>query len=347
MKNPLILIIRTSAMGDVVMASVLAEGIRQKYPDAHICWLAEPQVISLIEANPFIDEVISFPKSEWKRLVKTGQYLMFWRAAALFIKNLRAKQFDIVFDVQGLLRTRLLAWLSAAKNITGFSTGEAGRLFLTEILEPVNSKLIGNEYYELLRLIGVDTKHICQRVYLSNESSAEALAVCKKELIDKPYIVFAPFTTRPQKHWFDDRWVLLAKELLSKTELQIVWMGGASNAKDVDVLSAKGGGIALAGKTELAVSAAIISTATALVGVDTGLTHLGTAFNLPTISLFGSTCPYLETKTSKTVVIYHSRSCSPCRRSPSCDGRFDCMADITVNEVLQSLSKLGIAVRNQ
>ncbi|MGE0082654.1 MAG: glycosyltransferase family 9 protein, partial [Thiohalomonadaceae bacterium] len=63
-------------------------------------------------------------------------------------------------------------------------------------------------------------------------------------------------------------------------------------------------------------------------------THMGTAFARPTVALFGSTCPYLETGSARTRVIYHALECSPCRRRPTCGGAFTCMRGITCDEVL-------------
>jgi heptosyltransferase-1 len=62
-----------------------------------------------------------------------------------------------------------------------------------------------------------------------------------------------------------------------------------------------------------------------LVGVDTGLTHMGTALGVPTVALFGSTRPYLHTDSPATRVVYEPLWCSPCRRNPVCGGEFSCM----------------------
>jgi len=77
-----------------------------------------------------------------------------------------------------------------------------------------------------------------------------------------------------------------------------------------------------------------------LVGVDTGLTHMGIAAAIPVITLFGSTCPYQDTGQDTTVVLYKAMECSPCRRNPTCGGAFTCMTDISVADVLESANQL-------
>jgi len=73
-----------------------------------------------------------------------------------------------------------------------------------------------------------------------------------------------------------------------------------------------------------------------VIGVDTGLGHMGIAFGRPSLLLFGSTCPYLETGQANAKVLYHSRPCSPCKRRPTCHGAYDCMRDIGVDEVTRA-----------
>ena len=96
--------------------------------------------------------------------------------------------------------------------------------------------------------------------------------------------------------------------------------------------------LSLVGQTPLMQSAAIIESAHYLVGVDTGLTHLGIALGTPTIAIFGSTAPYLDPLSDNARVLYEPRDCSPCHRHPSCDNRFDCMRAQTPERVAHALT---------
>ena len=109
-----------------------------------------------------------------------------------------------------------------------------------------------------------------------------------------------------------------------------------------DAIATLSGGrvINLVGQTTLTECAALIDGARALVGVDTGLTHLGLAMNTPTLALFGSTSPYLDTTRTGSRVLYEPRACSPCHRRPTCAGRFDCMRVHTAESVLDALANL-------
>ena len=67
---------------------------------------------------------------------------------------------------------------------------------------------------------------------------------------------------------------------------------------------------------------------------------MGSAFRIPTVALFGSTCPYLDAGTPSTVVIYKALPCAPCKRHPTCGGAYTCMSDITVEEIVATARKL-------
>jgi heptosyltransferase I len=89
----------------------------------------------------------------------------------------------------------------------------------------------------------------------------------------------------------------------------------------------------LTGRLGLDASIAAIESGALLIGVDTGLTHAGSAFGLPTVALFGSTRPYVDAGASRTAVLFEEMACAPCRRHPTCGGAFHCMRALTVERV--------------
>ena len=98
--------------------------------------------------------------------------------------------------------------------------------------------------------------------------------------------------------------------------------------------------LSLVGKTTLREAAAIIERATLVIGVDTGLTHIGIAFERPTIGIYGSNIPYTETFTDQTRILIHWLDCVPCKGNPTCDGAFTCLRLITVDEVMNAAREI-------
>ncbi len=333
-----ILIVRLSAIGDVVMASPLIRALRDKYPEAHIAWLVQAEAVPLLAANPRLDEAIVWPRGEWQRLWRERRYWQLLKAVRSFRRELRARGFDLVLDIQGLLKSGLLVWMTGAPERVGLGSREGSARLMTRVVDkPRGDKRIGSEYRCMAEALGLNTEPFEMDLALSAEDEHFADNFITKHGLQSGYAVMCPFTTRPQKHWVETRW----PELAARLDLPVVMLGGPGDCEAAARIA--GGGaeiIDMAGKTSLSQAAALISRASLLVGVDTGLMHMGIAFAVPTIAIFGSTCPYLDTGRDNTRILYKALDCSPCRRRPTCDGRFDCMDKIEVGEVLSNAREL-------
>jgi heptosyltransferase-1 len=150
-----------------------------------------------------------------------------------------------------------------------------------------------------------------------------------------------PFTTRPQKHWFEDRWIGLAHRLRDSGFTPVLLGGPADREAAARIAKGMPGIANLVGALKLDESVAAIADASVLIGVDTGLTHIGSALGVPTVALFGSTCPYVDPVAPRGVVLYEKLACSPCRRNPTCNGRFDCMRALEVERVMSEALRVA------
>ena len=338
-----ILLIRLSALGDIVFATPLLSALRRRYPDARISWLVQSGFHPLLECHPDLDELIVWPRQEWHQMLKNRQWVALWREIRDFRRRLHCRRFDLAIDAQGLLKSGFLAWLSGARERIGLGSREGSQWLMTKVLERGgDSKRIGSEYLHLASQLGLPTETFEMQVALSDDDERYALDLIRDRGLESGYVAVCPFTTRPQKHWLDERWLDLIPRLKERFGVPVIMLGGPGDRERAREIGSRvsDGLIDLAGDTSLRQAAALISQANLLIGVDTGLTHMGIAFNRPTLCLFGSTCPYLDTTHENAWVIYHKFSCSPCKRHPTCDGRFDCMAAISVDEVVDKAAHL-------
>jgi heptosyltransferase-1 len=338
-----VLIIRPSSIGDIVMASPMIKVLREAYPKAYIAWLVEPSACEVLRHHPALDELICWPKTQWERLLKQGRFLDLAREVRKLISIMRARNFDMALDAQGLLRSRVLAFLSGAPKRVGLDSREPGRFLMTRIcFHTPNNKRMGSEYYELMQDLGLSPKEFHPDVVVSIEDQRAAECQVHAKGIGKNYAVICPFTTRPQKHWFIERWADLSAAIHARLGLPTIVLGGPRDVDGSRRIQALGQVRVydLTGKMTLGQAAAIIKNSTLVVGVDTGLTHMGVAFDRPTIALFGATCPYRHTASPSTMVLYDELPCSPCRRSPTCNGDFTCMKSISVEQILQAAENL-------
>ncbi len=338
-----ILIVRLSAIGDIVMASPLVQAVRRRYPDAWIAWLAQPEVAELLSANPSLDEVLVWPRNRWRLLWKERRWLQLFREIRQFRKRLVAQGFDLVVDVQGLLKSGILAWLSGAPQRVGLGSKEGSAWLMSRVIDkPADDPRIGSEYLHVARELGWMTEPFEMDIALSEGDRLFARQFIERTGLDRGYAVFAPFTTRPQKHWVEERWAELAGRIHQEHGLPAVVLGGPNDRKAFQQLAEQFESpvYGVIGESSLRQSAAIIGQAELVVGVDTGLTHMGIASRVATVALFGATRPYLETGVANARVIYKRYACSPCRRQPTCGGEFFCMKDISVEEVMKNVGAL-------
>ena len=403
-----ILVIRLSAIGDIVFASPLIAALRRAHPQAHLAWLAQPECEPLLRHHPDLDQVITWPRGEWRALWRERRWGELGRRVRAFRAELRRQGFDLALDLQGLLKSGLLAWLSGARERIGLGSREGSQWLMTRVVpRGGDPRAIGSEYRFLAERLGLPLECFAMALVPGEEARTFARDLIRRRGLGAGYAVLCPFTTRPQKHWFEERWAELAARLGRELDLPVLMLGGPADREAAERLathyrtwpalsrgsqSGTGGSITpgptegnrgvpqpepaagterngtvvstpvpgqspedgaswpgvadlinLAGDTSLLQAAALIEHSQLVIGVDTGLSHMGIAFGRPTLLLFGSTRPYLDTGRANARVLYHPLPCSPCKRRPTCGGRHDCMRLIGVDEVLAAARDLPVA----
>ncbi len=331
---PRILIIRLSAIGDIVFTTALLPALRQRWPDAHIAWLTTPFGKELLDEHPLIDEVIVLPEA-----LRDGHFPAALGEAWRFARALRAHRFSLAIDAQGLLKSALWAMASGARRRVGLRPREGAQLLYTERVSAQMDEQPdrpAREYRHLARQLDLDTTHFPMAIAPRRQEAQ----VASQRLGQAQPIFLLPFTTRPQKHWFDACWAELA-QALGKHSNQPVWLlGGPGDEEHAQRIAAAAEGVPItvvAGpNSHLGEKIALLARSSLSIGVDTGLTHMSIALGRPTLALFGSTCPYRRTDPAPGAVLYDERDCSPCRRHPTCGGAFTCMQEHTPARVLEA-----------
>lgn len=346
-----ILLVRLSAIGDIVFASPVVSALRRQWPDAHIAWLVQPECVALLDQHPDLDEVIVCPLPHWRRLWRERRLRELTNCILTLRENLRARDFDLAIDLQGLLKSGLLTWLSGARERIGLGSREGSQWLMTRRLpRGGESKRIGSEYLFLAESLGLPVADFEMVVHYGRSEAAFVDDIIRREGLGNGYAVLCPFTTRAQKHWIEARWPPLAHRIRDTLGLAPVLLGGPGDREAATRIADAADDLIvdLAGKTSLTEAAALIDRAALLVAVDTGLGHMGIALNTPSLLLFGSTCPYLDTTRANARVLYHPLPCSPCKRRPTCGSAslperrpwLDCMRRIRVDEVIEAAKQV-------
>ncbi len=129
-----VLIIRLSAIGDVSLHRHWLPRVKRRYPEAEIDWLAEGVVRPLLNELPGLNKVILWPRQEWQDLWREKRLFALLSAVATFRRKLRDRNYDLVIDAQGLVKSAFLAWLTGSRHRIGFKSKEPNGMFPYEAL---------------------------------------------------------------------------------------------------------------------------------------------------------------------------------------------------------------------
>lgn len=338
-----ILIIRLSAIGDVIMATSLLPGLKARYPEARITWLTEGLGTEILAGNSRVDDVWLLPRKEWRALRKARRYGAMIKGLFAMRSRLREARFDLVIDLQGLLKSAIWAWCTGASRRVSLRGRERSSLIMTEtVSDPAGmGGPLCREYRLMSDHFGLDPAVFKMAIDPLPDRVETAREYFSKRP-GRPILLF-PFTTRPQKHWFDERWSELAGQLGSIDRYSVWIIGGPGDEDRANSIASAAKaevGVIAGPRTDLRDKIALVGEAALAIGVDTGLTHLSLGLGRPTVALFGSTCAYQDTTPVPGVVLYNQMDCSPCRRHPTCAGAFTCMRNHSVERVLTAARQL-------
>jgi len=335
-----ILLVRLSARGDIVFSSPLVRAFRGTYPEARITWMAETHTKDLIELHPELDEVITVDRNGWKRLWEERRLGTLLGEVKELVRTLRRRNFDLAVDLQGLLRSGILTFLSGAPVRIGLGSREGSQFLMTQVLSRTEGdrRRVSSEYRYLAQRLGLEVGDFAMEVSLAEGDTLWAEEKVREMEIESGFLVALPFTTTPQKHWREHRWAELMDRVGSELGLPAVVLGGPEDGPAMERIRAAATGEpkSLVGTTTLTQASAMVARASLVIGVDTGLTHMAIAFHRPTVTLFGSNIPYTLPPDDTAKVIVHWLECSPCKGNPTCNGAFTCTELITVDQVLET-----------
>jgi len=344
-----ILIIRLSAIGDVLRVLPALQVLKERRPHAHIAWVVEEAARDILAAHPDIDEVIVFPKSELlRKLTCRREWGAGLKELFLFVRDLRRRRFDLVFDFHGLLKSGLISLLSGARERVGFTmrfTKECNWLCNNRrfaLHQQRVSRIDRN--LELLKRWGLDISHRPPVIHVPPRDREVIQTFFKQQRIDfrRPVIAVHPGTspTTPYKRWEAYRYAVVADKIIEGHAAQVIftWAGQERDMITSITDLMKYRAIVAPPTENLCQLAEIFRQADLYLGSDTGPMHLAAFVGIPVVALFGPTDhvvnnPYVGTP---HIIIRKETPCSPCRNK-TCPRR-DCMKEIRETNVIRAIN---------
>jgi heptosyltransferase-1 len=339
-----ILIIKLSAIGDVVHALPLLEVLRQSFPNARIDWVVEDVSSQIIDGHPAIDHLIVSHRNSWQtRLFRARESTAVLKEIRQFFRELRSEAYDLVIDLQGLLKSAIWVGLSRGRRKIGLSWGREGsRFFLTEPPFPVNEDQHAvDKYLTAAQHLKCDKVSWKGEIPLreSDKMSMDAF-LCENGVENKDLVAINPMAKWKTKLWESEKFAVLADRLQKELSCQVLFTGSSKDREDLDRIIERMDekAINLAGQTHLKELAYLYSRCRLLVSTDTGPMHIAAAMGCPVVALFGPTAPWRTGPYGEGhVVIREDMTCSPCLKK-KCD-HLRCMKEITVERVFDAVEQ--------
>jgi lipopolysaccharide heptosyltransferase I len=333
--HPRILLVKLSSFGDVLHALPTLETLRDAYPTAHITWLVEAAYAPLLSGHPALDEVWIAPR------LRPAEFFSGSNPARLrlLVQQLRTRPFDLVVDIQGLLKSTVWVALARSPRKVGYDkTRELSYLALTEQVPPFDPEAHAVwRYLNLAHYLGAPPTLPRFRLGLDVAANIAALIPAAA---DQPLVVLHPGARWASKLWPPASWARLA-EWFHGHGFQMAVTGSRADQELVAGITAQCRAplLNLAGRTSLAQLAGILRQARLAVTTDTGVMHLAAALGTKVAALFGPTAPWRTGPFGDWhQVVRLGLSCSPCFKRHCPDPR--CLTDLTPEMVEAACEKI-------
>lgn len=335
-----ILIVRLGALGDIVHAIPAAAAIRTAMPGARIDWIVDGRHSPVLELVTAIDQIVHIH----------GRGVAAWSDA---VRRLRATPYDVALDLQGLMKSAVLARASGASRVAGFSIWhlreKGARPFYSETDADVRrvqpradqagapTEHVIRKNLNLLRVLGIETDRIEFPIARVPSSVAETL---REQFAAQKFALINPGAAWPNKRWPADRFGAVAAFLREVRELRsIVLWGPGEESLAEEVVAASGGAAALAPPTSIHDICEVARLADLMISGDTGPLHIAAAVGTPTVAIFGPTDPARNgpwNTADEVVTRYDSCGCHYDRR---CHESEWCLQSVTVAEVTAAVQQ--------
>jgi 3-deoxy-D-manno-octulosonic-acid transferase/heptosyltransferase-1 len=313
-----ILIVKLSAIGDVIHILPALNAVRKQYPDAHITWLVEEAAYSVIQGHKALDRIIVSKRKTWLKGLVRHSCLKNIREACGFIKDLRDTRYDLILDFQALIKSGVL--MPVDMEVHALTRGMM-----------------------LLEAIGISSNDVEYNIYISDQDrkKAEDLLQQHKKKEYKLLAAINPVAKWETKLWDNAKFAKLADRLIKQYNAKVFFTGSAEDRELIlDIISRmKCKAYNLAGMTSLKILAALYEKASIVVSTDTGPMHLAAAVGTPVVALFGPTAPWRTGPFGDGhQIVRAGLECSPCFKR-QCKTA-ECMKQISIKQVLDTASRV-------
>lgn len=331
-----ILIVRMSALGDIVHALPVLAAIREARPEVEVDWLADRKYAGILEFAEGVSQVV---------IGRPG--------LSNAVSVMRQRDYDVAVDLQGLLKSAAMTRLSAAKRVVGFDRNglrePAATWFYTESIPTSSGAHIIDKNLAVLRVLELPMPAV-PRFPLRIPPSAVAGEMARSARMHGcgGVALINPGAAWPNKRWPSDRFGTVASHIRRQHRLApvVVWGGDEAELADAVVAASQGAAVR-APQTTLGDLLALSSQAALMVSGDTGPLHMAAAVATPIVGLYGPTWPERNGPWRPADQVVSRAAACECHHKRRCRrdaGRADdasrmCLNDVSVDEVIEAVDR--------
>ena len=279
-----ILLVKTSSMGDVIHNLPMVSDIRRHFPDAQIHWVVEETYLAIPAMHPGVSKIITVALRRWRKSLWKART---WKELADFSRRLRGERYDFILDSQGLIKSALIARLAKGNCRCGLGPGSA------------------REFMPLFYDRTFDIPWTLHAVQRTRSLAAQALGYSLKggadygisatpaifQWLKRPYAVLLHSSSDESKLWPESYWIELGASLQQYGLVCILPWGSNDERERSERLAHGIQQAAVPPQLDLNDAASLLAEADVVIGVDTGLTHLAAALEVPVIGIYCASSP--------------------------------------------------------
>ncbi|AJE03704.1 lipopolysaccharide heptosyltransferase I [Geobacter pickeringii] len=342
-----VLIVKVSALGDVVHALPVLDYLRQAVPGVEIDWVVEEGNREILDGHPLLHAVHVVRTKAWRRHPFSAETR---REVRGLREAFRAASYDIAFDLQGNFKSGLITWLSGARRRYGFDR-EGVRESLNLLFTTNQVPLRRQDHHvscRSLRVVSVPFGKdytgmaVSSDIFTSpaDDAAAEALLAT---LSDGFALLFHNGTTWTTKLWHEEGWIELGRRTLERfpdATILLSWGNEGERTAAESIARGIGRNVRILPRLSLKGFCAILKKVDLVVGGDTGPIHLAAAVGTPTVSFYRATDGRRNGPGGEQHVLVQSPlSCHSCLRK-ECDRDAECRRSIAAGQVLAGIERL-------
>lgn len=332
-----ILIIKLRAIGDVVLSTIVIDNLRRAFPDAAIDFLTEAAARDVVSGHAQLDSIMILERTAIARMTLRDQL----RANLAFLKRIRSRKYDLVFDFFGNPRSALITRWSGAAWRVGYDYRMRRRAY--NIVVPSRADQVHEAEWHLDALAHLGIPVVSRRLSLAGSGAAEerAQAFWREAELEGKRVVALNFSGGwPAKRWPLERFAGLADRLAGRYQARILVVWGPGELPQAQQLAAMAAvPVTLIPETNLKELAALLGRIDLLVSTDSGPMHIAAAMGTPCVALFGPTNPRLQGPfgSNHQIITNSGLDCLGCNRT-TCD-HISCMNGLTVEAVFTGVER--------